>query len=165
MHINFFKADKSEYTLGTVSFNWLNEHDAFDAFSEDDEYTSDIILLVTGVDKCNQLADVVKTHAETMPREDLRAKILGLSDFLKGADKIVAVLDQGFPHSSFFPEDCEPEAPSISREDELEGRVIELESAIRWWYTEKMRNYNDQQYGKGELKRILNNNPIVKPLD
>jgi hypothetical protein len=55
--------------------------------------------------------------------------------------------------------------PQLSREDELEGRVIELESAIRWWYTEKMRNYNDQQYGKGELKRILNNNPIVKPLD
>lgn len=55
--------------------------------------------------------------------------------------------------------------PRLSREDELEGRVIELESAIRWWYVEKMRNYNDSQYGKGELKRILNNNPIVKPLD
>ena len=55
--------------------------------------------------------------------------------------------------------------PQFSREDELEGRVIELESAIRWWYTEKMRNYNDQQYGKAELKRILNNNPLVRPLD
>lgn len=52
----------------------------------------------------------------------------------------------------------------MSREDELEGRVIELESAIRWWYVEHMRNYNDQQYGKAQLKRILNNNPIVEPL-
>lgn len=53
----------------------------------------------------------------------------------------------------------------MSREDELEGRVIELESAIRWWYVEHMRYYNDQQYGKAQLKRILNNNPIVKPID
>lgn len=48
---------------------------------------------------------------------------------------------------------------------EQEGRIIELESAIRWWYTEKMKDYNDNQYGKSQLKRILNNNPIVSSLE
>lgn len=48
---------------------------------------------------------------------------------------------------------------------EREGRIIELESAIRWWYTEKMRDYNDNQYGKAQLKRILNINPLVAPLE
>lgn len=48
---------------------------------------------------------------------------------------------------------------------EQEGRIIELESAIRWWYTEKMKDYNDNQYGKAQLKRILNINPLVAPLE
>lgn len=48
---------------------------------------------------------------------------------------------------------------------EQEGRIIELESAIRWWYTEHMKNYTDSQYGKSQLKRIMNNNPLVAPLE
>jgi len=52
-----------------------------------------------------------------------------------------------------------------AKNTEQEGRIIELESAIRWWYTEKMRDYNDNQYGKAQLKRILNINPLVAPLE
>jgi hypothetical protein len=101
MHINFFKADRSEYTLGTVSFNWLNEHNAFDLFQEDHNEESDIIFVTTGIDKCNDLSAVVRDIAQTMPRPDLQSKLFGFADFLMGAEKIAAVLDEGFPERAF----------------------------------------------------------------
>lgn len=38
---------------------------------------------------------------------------------------------------------------------EAEGRVIELECALKWWLNERMRGYSEDQYGKGQMRRIL----------
>lgn len=39
--------------------------------------------------------------------------------------------------------------------DELIGRIIELESAISWWLDDKMKNYNENQYGKRQMRKML----------
>jgi hypothetical protein len=52
------------------------------------------------------------------------------------------------------------------RERELEGRVIELECALKWWVNECMKNFTDSQYGKGAMKKLIapemlwENNPL-----
>jgi hypothetical protein len=35
------------------------------------------------------------------------------------------------------------------------GRIIELESAIRWLVNEKLKDCGDTQYGKGGMRDIL----------
>lgn len=40
--------------------------------------------------------------------------------------------------------------------DALKGRVIELETALKWWINERMRDFSDGQYGKGQMRKILN---------
>ena len=40
--------------------------------------------------------------------------------------------------------------------DALQGRVIELESALKWWLNERMKGFSEDQYGKRNLRKILN---------
>lgn len=41
-----------------------------------------------------------------------------------------------------------------SKED-LIGRIIELECAIVWWLDDHMKNYNEKQYGKAKMRKML----------
>lgn len=38
---------------------------------------------------------------------------------------------------------------------EAQGRIIELECAIKWWLNERMKTYSEDQYGKRQMRRIL----------
>lgn len=42
-----------------------------------------------------------------------------------------------------------------SKLNEAEGRVIELECALKWWLNERMKGYSEDQYGKRQMRRIL----------
>ncbi len=42
-----------------------------------------------------------------------------------------------------------------SKLTEAEGRVIELECALKWWLNERMKGYSEDQYGKRQMRRIL----------
>lgn len=53
------------------------------------------------------------------------------------------------------------DAEEIAR---LKARIVTLEMGIKWWYCEKMQFYTDRQYGKAELKVIMNDNPIIEPI-
>lgn len=41
-----------------------------------------------------------------------------------------------------------------SKED-LIGRIVELECAIAWWLNDHMKNYNEKQYGKANMRKML----------
>lgn len=39
--------------------------------------------------------------------------------------------------------------------DDLRGRVIELETAIKWWLNDRMKGFSETQYGKENMRKIL----------
>ena len=44
----------------------------------------------------------------------------------------------------------------LSRDlDSAEERVAELETALRLWLNVRMKDYTDNQYGKGVLREVL----------
>lgn len=47
--------------------------------------------------------------------------------------------------------------------DALKGRVIELECALKWWLGERMKLFSEDQYGKRQMRRILENGsmPVI----
>lgn len=48
--------------------------------------------------------------------------------------------------------------------DVLIGRIIELECAVKWLVNEKLKLFGDLQYGKGQMRKILENGslPIIE---
>lgn len=47
-----------------------------------------------------------------------------------------------------------------AKTNELRGRVIELECALKWWLEEKMKLFDERQYGKAKLRNILENGSL-----
>jgi hypothetical protein len=47
------------------------------------------------------------------------------------------------------------------------GRIIELECAIKWLVNEKLKDFDDKQYGKGGMRKILEQGsmPILEAKD
>lgn len=47
------------------------------------------------------------------------------------------------------------------------GRIIELECAIKWLINEKLKDFDDKQYGKGGMRKILEQGsmPILEAKD
>lgn len=50
--------------------------------------------------------------------------------------------------------------------DDLYGRVIELECALKWWLGERMKGFAEDQYGKRQMRKILENGimPVIKDI-
>jgi len=48
--------------------------------------------------------------------------------------------------------------------DVLISRIIELECAIKWLVNDRMKNFDDRQYGKGNMRNILENGslPVIE---
>lgn len=43
-----------------------------------------------------------------------------------------------------------------NRKNELKDKLIKIESVLEWWVNNRMNIYSDSQYGKKEIKELLN---------
>ncbi len=44
---------------------------------------------------------------------------------------------------------------TIEEQKKLIERVIDLEGAIKWLVNERLAKFSDEQYGKGQMKKLI----------
>lgn len=60
-----------------------------------------------------------------------------------------------------FAEDLEKKLHKAEKEsDDLRGRVIELECALKWWVNEVMQDFEDASFAKGKMRNLLLNGSL-----
>lgn len=94
--IKFTNDRGEEYEFGLTSFGILDEHNVFDTFNEENDYFSEIIVLVTTSEKCNVLADTImqipREKAGRQYRADLMEKIDKFIPYLRQSLSIKAII-------------------------------------------------------------------------
>jgi hypothetical protein len=94
MHIEFTSpGTDNAFVLGRISFNWLDGHDVFDKYQEDDDYYSECIFH-TSVENVNQLAIDISCVAcqDSSLREDMKEKLIAFSEFVKSSNGLSAII-------------------------------------------------------------------------
>lgn len=94
MNLEFQNQSGDTFSLGSCSFGYLDRKDIFDDYDEDDDYYSDLIIVITGKKKIQDLKEDIENLLERKEplRKDLREKILKFCRFLYESDRIVAEL-------------------------------------------------------------------------
>jgi hypothetical protein len=90
-----FKSEDKEFELGQVSFGWLDKHDVFDKYQEDDDYYSECVFK-TSKDNVKELAEVILACANFHKklREDIREKLIKFSKFIENSNGVEAFCDE-----------------------------------------------------------------------
>lgn len=94
MHLDF-KNDKEEiFTLGSVSFGFLNTNNIFDKYQQDNDFYSEAIFYNSKAEKLKELARDIKICLSNNPkiREDISKKLNDFSEFVKISNSIKAVI-------------------------------------------------------------------------
>lgn len=94
MHLDF-KNDKEEiFTLGSVSFGFLDKNNIFDKYLQDNDYYSDIIFCNDVPEELKELSKDIKTclNNNLKIRRDIAEKLDGFSEFVKMSNSIKAVI-------------------------------------------------------------------------
>ena len=79
------------FTLGRVSFNFLDGNSVFDAYQENHDIASEIIFQ-TSKDKVKSLANDIRTLDLTDIREDISIKINEFANFIDTSNGIQALI-------------------------------------------------------------------------
>lgn len=77
------------FSLGSVSFEFLDKLNIFDDYQEDDDYQSDVIF------KCSNLSGLpskIERSLRNPIRGDLKAKIKDFSKFISESKTVVAMI-------------------------------------------------------------------------
>lgn len=95
--INFFNSQKEKFTIGLVSFNFLDNNNVFDEYQENHDNNSDIILQVSRIEKIKSLSDKIlyTVNSDTKLRIDIKEKLIDLANFiiLNNNDFIIVYID------------------------------------------------------------------------
>lgn len=86
-----FSNSKTSFSLGTVSFGFLDDRDVFDQYQQDDSYCSETIFLNDG-DRLTDLgSDILKAVASAPDlQESYRDKLTRFALFCKSSDRLSA---------------------------------------------------------------------------
>jgi hypothetical protein len=92
MQMIFKTPDKKEFSLGSVTFNWLDTHNIFDNYQEDRDGSSEIIF-ATSKENVKHLADDILScaNAESI-RLDIKEKLIEFSKFVKESSGLIATI-------------------------------------------------------------------------
>ena len=90
----FINSNNEDFYLGWASSDFLNKKDVFDYFETDNDLVTEDELIVTSKEVLKTVSDkmIAAVNSEPRLREDLRTKILDLSNFLLSTDTIQMVL-------------------------------------------------------------------------
>jgi hypothetical protein len=90
----FINSNKDELYLGWVSSSFLNDRNVFDDFEKNNDLVSDNELIVLDKGVLKMVSDKILIAIDSTPklRQDLRSKMIALSNFLLSADTIEMVL-------------------------------------------------------------------------
>ena len=93
MQFNFDNRIGGKYTIGTVSFDFLDKNNVFDSFQENNDIHSDIIF-ETSVGKVKLLSQkILETIKDSGIRQDIFEKIQGLAKFIEESEGIQLTMD------------------------------------------------------------------------
>ena len=93
MQIEFISKNKNTFTLGTVSFNWLDKNNIFDNYQQDNDIQSKCIFKNDG-NNIRQLAiDIyICARKDKNVRKDIQEKLIKFSKFIKNSNGVDAYI-------------------------------------------------------------------------
>lgn len=90
MQIVFINSKDNKFTLGSVSFDFLNKNGIFDPYQEDDDCLSKCIFKTSEENVENLVNDIIVfINGELEVREDIRLKLEKFADFVRTSGGII----------------------------------------------------------------------------
>jgi hypothetical protein len=94
MNLKFTNDLGEYYSLGSVSFGFLDENNIFDSYQENLDVTSDVIFSCTSPERLKALSQDIKNLLDGSEiREDINVKILGFCTFLTTSESVAAFIE------------------------------------------------------------------------
>lgn len=93
MNLEFQAANNTNFTLGSVSFNFLDKKDIFDNYQQDHDENSIVILEVLSTDVEDLSKDIMNAvDSEPQLREDITDKLRIFAIWLKSSQGFKAFI-------------------------------------------------------------------------
>jgi hypothetical protein len=94
MNLKFTNDLGEYYSLGSVSFGFLDQNNIFDSYQENLDVESDVIFSCSSSEKLKALSQDIKNLIDSSEiREDIEAKILGFCAFLTRSESVAAFIE------------------------------------------------------------------------